>query len=63
MRHGADGGWAALVIALVASAVTGYWSIGFLIRFLKTHRVDVFVVYRIALGLLLLGLVWRGGIT
>ncbi|HEX7927614.1 MAG TPA: undecaprenyl-diphosphatase UppP [bacterium] len=59
-RHGADSGWGALLIALVTSAVVGYWSIGFLIRFLKSHRVSVFVIYRIALGVLLLVLAWRG---
>jgi undecaprenyl-diphosphatase len=63
VKHGTEGGWTALAIALVAAGLSGYWSIGFLIRYLTSHRTDVFVIYRIALGALLLWLVWRGGIV
>jgi undecaprenyl-diphosphatase len=61
-RHPPDGGWSALALGLLAAAASGYWSIGFLLRFLRTHRTDVFVAYRIALGLLILGLVWSGAV-
>lgn len=43
-----------LAIATVASFVSGYWSISFLIRYLRTHTLSVFIVYRIALGIALL---------
>jgi undecaprenyl-diphosphatase len=59
-RYGADGRWPALAIALAASGVSGYWSIGFLIRYLTSHRTDLFVAYRIVLGVVLLWLAWRG---
>lgn len=62
-RHGPESGWTALAIALLASAVSGYWSIGFLIRFLKTHRTDLFAAYRIILGVMVLWLASRGWVS
>jgi len=44
----------ALVVATVAAFVSGYASIAFLLYYLKTHTTYLFVVYRIALGLLIL---------
>ena len=41
-------------IAVVAAGVSGYLSIGFLLRFLKRHGTYAFVVYRILLGGLIL---------
>jgi undecaprenyl-diphosphatase len=43
-----------LVIATVVSGVVGYWSIWFLISFIKKHSLTVFVVYRILFGLLII---------
>jgi undecaprenyl-diphosphatase len=43
-----------LVIATVVSGVVGYWSIWFLIAFIKKHSLTVFVVYRILFGLLII---------
>ena len=62
-RHGLSGGWVPLAIATVAAGVSGYWSIGFLLRYLKTHRTDVFVVYRLLLGALLFWLTWQGWVA
>ena len=46
-----------LLVGLVVSAVSGYASIAWLLRFLRTRSVMPFVIYRIALGLfLILGL-------
>jgi undecaprenyl-diphosphatase len=45
---------AALVTGLAAAAVSGYLTIAWLLRFLRTHATTPFVVYRVALGLLLL---------
>lgn len=39
-----------LVIATVASAISGYFAIAFLLKFLKTHSTFLFVYYRAALG-------------
>jgi undecaprenyl-diphosphatase len=44
-------GLAQLGVAVLAAAVCGYWSIGFLLRFLDHHGTYAFVAYRIALGL------------
>lgn len=46
------------VVATVLAFVTGYASIAWLLRYLVTHSTWVFVVYRVALGLLVLGLVF-----
>jgi undecaprenyl-diphosphatase len=51
---GRDIGAAALIAGLAAAAVSGYLSIAWLLRFLRTHATTPFVVYRVALGVLLL---------
>jgi undecaprenyl-diphosphatase len=43
-----------LAVATGASLITGYASIAFLLRFLRTKSTGVFVVYRLAVGALLL---------
>jgi undecaprenyl-diphosphatase len=43
-----------LLIAIVVSAVTGYAVIGFLLRYLQTRTLKIFVVYRIAFGIFIL---------
>jgi undecaprenyl-diphosphatase len=45
----------ALLAGLLAAAVSGYLSIAWLLRFLRTRATTPFVVYRVALGLLLIG--------
>jgi undecaprenyl-diphosphatase len=52
-----------LLPAIVAngfSFVVGYWSIGFLLRFLQTKSVLVFVIYRVVLGIIILVLLAQG---
>jgi undecaprenyl-diphosphatase len=44
-----------LLAGLLAAAVSGYLSIAWLLRFLRTRATTPFVVYRVALGLLLIG--------
>jgi undecaprenyl-diphosphatase len=51
-----DIGGTPLVIGLVVAAVSGYASIAWLLRFLRTRSTMPFVVYRIALGLLIIAL-------
>lgn len=42
-----------LIIATIVSGVVGYWSIWFLISYIKKHSMMLFVVYRIAFGILI----------
>jgi undecaprenyl-diphosphatase len=44
----------ALGVATLASAIVGYLSIAFLLRYLKTHTTGIFIGYRLAVGGLLL---------
>ena len=52
--HDVSGG--ALALGLIAAAVSGYASIAWLLRFLRARNTIPFVVYRIALGVVLLAL-------
>jgi undecaprenyl-diphosphatase len=52
-----------LVIATIVSAVAGYASIAWLLRYLMKNTTMVFVWYRFGLGLLLTVLLWYGLIT
>ena len=54
-----DGGlgnedWAALGVAFVASAVTAFVAVKWLLRYIQTHRFTAFAVYRLVLGIALL---------
>ena len=44
------------LVATIVSFVVGYAAIAWLLRYLTSHTLVVFVVYRVALGLLLFGL-------
>jgi undecaprenyl-diphosphatase len=56
-------GWTSIAIATVVAAVSGYLSIAFLLRYLQRHTTFLFVIYRVALGLLLIGLLASGRIA
>ena len=62
---GSEGGAGvgATVVATVLAFVVGYLSIAFLLRFLATHTVYVFVAYRVVLGAVVLALVYAGVIS
>ena len=49
-----------LIIATIVAGVVGYYSIAFLLKFLKTRSNFVFIVYRIVLGIIIIILVSRG---
>jgi len=49
-----------LTIATVVSGIVGYYSIAFLLNYLKKNSTYLFITYRIALGLLLLVLLFNG---
>lgn len=55
-------GLAATAVATVLAFVVGYAAIAWFLRYLTNHSVVIFVVYRIALGVLVLGLV-AGGVV
>jgi undecaprenyl-diphosphatase len=50
----------ALVLATVLAFVSGYAAIAWMLRFLSSHSTVVFVVYRVALGALVLALAGAG---
>lgn len=49
-----------LIAATVVSAIVGYLSIEFLLRYLRKKSMMVFVVYRIIIGILILLLIYNG---
>lgn len=58
-RHLDGAGLPALALSTIVAGVVGYAAIALLLRYLKTHSTMVFVVYRVALGLLLLTIAAR----
>ncbi len=58
-----DGGnedWVALGVAFVASTITAFVSVKWLLAYIRTNRFTVFAIYRILFGGLLLALAARG---
>jgi len=51
-----------ILLATVIAFFVGYAAIAWLLRYLTTHSVNVFVVYRVALGALVLVLTASGAI-
>ncbi len=58
-----DYGWGPTIVATVVSFVVGYAAIAWLLRYVSTHSYLPFVIYRVALGTLTLGLLWAGVLT
>jgi undecaprenyl-diphosphatase len=58
-----DASIGATAIATVAAFIAGYASIAWLLRYLTTHNLRVFVVYRVVLGTLVLALAGSGTIS
>jgi len=54
---------APLVVGTVVSFVVAYATIAWLLRFVAGHKITLFVPYRVALGLLLVGLLAAGTIS
>lgn len=48
-----------LTIATLASAISGYLTIGFLLKFLKSNSTFVFVFYRVIAGAAIIFMVWN----
>jgi undecaprenyl-diphosphatase len=53
--------WAELAVAFVASAVTAFVAVKWLLHYIQSHRFTAFAIYRFALGAALLLLVPAGG--
>ncbi|MBI0300388.1 undecaprenyl-diphosphate phosphatase [Streptomyces sp. PRKS01-29] len=60
---GAGVGTAPLVVGTAVSFVVAYASIAWLLKFVAKHSFNAFVIYRVAIGLLLLGLLGTGVLT
>lgn len=58
-----DESLAGLIIATVVSGIVGYYSIEFLLNYLRTKSNMIFIVYRILLGILILILLGTGFLT
>ncbi len=51
---------APIVAGIIASAISGYLAIAVLLRYVRTHNYDVFVIYRVFAGLFVLSLIATG---
>jgi len=59
-QHLAALGKAPIIIAIVVAFISGWASIWFLLRYLKTHTTAVFIYYRLALGVIMFALLFGG---
>jgi undecaprenyl-diphosphatase len=53
--------WTYALVGLVAAAITGYLAIGFLMRYVRSHNLGAFTVYRLVLAVVTLGFWVRSG--
>jgi len=53
-------GWKPILLATVVAFISGWLSIWFLLRYLRTHTTTIFIYYRIVLGVLILALLGGG---
>lgn len=56
-------GWPATIVATVVSFVVAYASVAWLLRFVARHSLLVFIVYRVFLALVLIGLLAAGAVS
>jgi len=49
-----------MVVGIIASGISGYFAIAGLIAFVRTRSYDVFVIYRVVIGLVILGVIATG---
>ncbi|MFT3754826.1 MAG: undecaprenyl-diphosphate phosphatase [Pseudoxanthomonas sp.] len=57
----ANENWAAFAVAFIASAITAFIAVKWLLRYIQSHRFTAFAVYRVVLGVALLLLVPASG--
>lgn len=53
-------GWTPIIVAIVVAFISGYASIWFLIRYLRSHTTHVFIYYRYALGIAMIAMLATG---
>jgi undecaprenyl-diphosphatase len=58
--HLASLGWTSILVSIVVAFISGYASIWFLLRYLRTHTTHVFIYYRYALGAVMIALLASG---
>jgi len=61
-HHLGDLGWTSIIVAIVVAFISGYASIWFLLRYLRSHTTHAFIYYRYALGLVMIALLVSGWI-
>jgi undecaprenyl-diphosphatase len=49
-----------LIVGTVVAGIVGYLSIWFLLSYLKRHSTLIFILYRIALGGVIIAMLWQG---
>ena len=59
-HHLGELGWTSIIVSIVVAFISGYASIWFLIRYLRTHTTQVFIWYRFALGAVMIALLASG---
>jgi undecaprenyl-diphosphatase len=60
-RHALEAlGWTPIIIAIIVAFISGYASIWFLIRYLRTHTTHVFIYYRYVLGIAMIAMLATG---
>jgi undecaprenyl-diphosphatase len=55
-----DGVVGPIVVGTVASAIASYAAIAWMLAYVRRHSYDIFAVYRVAVGLLVLALIATG---
>jgi undecaprenyl-diphosphatase len=53
-------GWTPIAISIVVAFISGYASIWFLIRYLRSHTTHVFIYYRYVLGIAMIAMLMTG---
>lgn len=61
--HETGAGTIELIVSTIAAFIVGYWSIAFLLKWLGEHSLKIFVLYRFALGALVIALTAAGAIS
>ena len=59
-HHLAQLGWTPIIVSIVVAFVSGYASIWFLLRYLRSHTTHIFIYYRLALGVVMIALLASG---
>ena len=52
--------WGPTILATVISFIVGYLAVAWFLKYISTHRFTGFVIYRIALGIIIIALVSFG---